>query len=158
LADRAPLPVALDVSVRERLPDPVEAAAYYVVAEALTNVAKYAHASGVTIDVTRENGHARIEVRDDGVGGAVPGRGSGLRGLAARWEPLGGELVLARPAGPGPTLRATIPCGCPPASGHRGALVPRRGVRVRAPARQIAAHPAPAEAQLGRRHAVDSDP
>src|SRR5262245_39799033 len=64
LADRAPLPVELDVSIHERLPDPVEAAAYYVVAEALTNVAKYAHASEVTVGVARENGHARIEVRD----------------------------------------------------------------------------------------------
>ena len=92
LADRAPLPVELDVCIQERLPDPVEAAAYYVVAEALTNVAKYAQASEVTVELERGNGHACIEVRDDGIGGAVAGRGSGLRGLADRVEALGGRL------------------------------------------------------------------
>jgi signal transduction histidine kinase len=111
LADRAPLPVELDVSVHDRLPVPVEAAAYYVVAEALTNVAKYAGATGVTVGVARENGHARIEVSDDGVGGANADGGSGLRGLADRVEALGGELVVDSPAGAGTTLRATIPCG-----------------------------------------------
>ena len=110
LADRAPLPVELDVSIHERLPDPVEAAAYYVVAEALTNVAKYAQASGVSVGLARANGHACIEVRDDGIGGAVAGRGSGLRGLADRVEALGGRLLLDSPAGAGTTLRAEIPC------------------------------------------------
>ena len=110
LADRAPLPVELDVSIRERLPDPVEAAAYYVVAEALTNVAKYAHASGVSVGVARQNGNACIEVRDDGVGGAAATRGTGLRGLADRVEALGGRFVVDSPAGAGTTLRAEIPC------------------------------------------------
>jgi PAS domain S-box-containing protein len=110
LADRAPLPVELDVCIQERLPDPVEAAAYYVVAEALTNVAKYAQASGVSVELERGNGHACIEVRDDGIGGAVPGRGSGLRGLADRVEALGGRLIVDSPAGAGTTLRAEIPC------------------------------------------------
>jgi signal transduction histidine kinase len=110
LADRAPLPVELDVCITERLPDPVEAAAYYVVAEALTNVAKYAQASAVIVELERGNGHACIEVRDDGIGGAVPGGGSGLRGLADRVEALGGRLVLESPAGAGTTLRAEIPC------------------------------------------------
>ena len=110
LADRAPLPVELDVCIHERLPDPVEAAAYYVVAEALTNVAKYARASEVTVELGRGNGHACIEVRDDGIGGAVAGKGSGLRGLADRVEALGGRLVLESPAGAGTTLRAEIPC------------------------------------------------
>ena len=82
-----------------RLPDPVEAAAYYVVAEALTNVAKYARASEVFVDVGRSNGHARIEVRDDGVGGAQAGGGSGLRGLADRVEALGGWLEVDSPVG-----------------------------------------------------------
>jgi PAS domain S-box-containing protein len=109
LADRAPLPVELSVDVEGRLPDPVEAAAYYVVAEALTNVAKYAHASEVSVGVARTNGHARIEVRDDGVGGAEPRDGSGLRGLADRVEALGGELEVNSPVGAGTTLRATIP-------------------------------------------------
>ena len=76
----------------ERLPEPVETAAYYVVAEALTNVAKYAQASGVVVRVERLNGVARVEVADDGVGGADPARGSGLRGLADRVEALGGRL------------------------------------------------------------------
>ncbi len=110
LADRAPLPVELSVELSGRLPDPVEAAAYYVVAEALTNVAKYAHASGVFVDVARSNGHARIEVRDDGVGGAAAGGGSGLRGLADRVEALGGWLEVDSPVGAGTTLRAQIPC------------------------------------------------
>jgi PAS domain S-box-containing protein len=110
LADRAPLPVELDVCIPERLPDPVEAAAYYVVAEALTNVAKYAQASEVIVELGRGNGNACIEVRDDGIGGAVPDRGSGLRGLADRVEALGGRLVLDSPAGAGTTLRAEIPC------------------------------------------------
>jgi signal transduction histidine kinase len=109
VADRAPVPVELNVSLSERLPDPVEAAAYYVVAEALTNVAKYARATEVTVGVERTNGHARIEVRDDGVGGAVPGSGSGLRGLADRVEALGGRLVIDSPVGAGTTLRAEIP-------------------------------------------------
>ena len=98
------------MTLTERLPDPVEAAAYYVVAEALTNVVKYAQATEVTVGVERHNGNARIEVRDDGVGGAVAGRGSGLRGLADRVEALGGRLDVESPVGAGTTLRAEIPC------------------------------------------------
>jgi signal transduction histidine kinase len=110
LADRSRLPVELSVELEGRLPDPVEAAAYYVVAEALTNVAKYAEASEVTVGVVRENGHARIEVSDDGIGGADATGGSGLRGLADRVEALGGRLFVESPAGAGTTLRAEIPC------------------------------------------------
>jgi PAS domain S-box-containing protein len=111
LATRALLPVELELALGdERLPGPVEAAAYYVVAEALTNVAKYAHASEVTVGVKRANGQARIEVRDDGVGGAAAEGGSGLRGLADRVEALGGRFVLNSPEGGGTTLRAEIPC------------------------------------------------
>jgi PAS domain S-box-containing protein len=110
LADRATLPVELQIELDQRLPDPVEAAAYYVVAEALTNVAKYARATGVAVAIERGDGSARIEVRDDGVGGAAPERGSGLRGLSDRVEALGGRLVLDSPAGTGTTLRAEIPC------------------------------------------------
>ncbi|RKQ91314.1 histidine kinase [Solirubrobacter pauli] len=109
VADRAPIPVALSVDLEERLPDPVEAAAYYVVAEALTNVAKYAHATGVTVGVERADGLALIVVRDDGVGGAAAGRGSGLRGLADRVEALGGRLEIDSPLGAGTTVRAEIP-------------------------------------------------
>ena len=110
LATRAPLPVELDVDLgEERLPGPVEAAAYYLVAEALTNVAKYAQASAVTVGVERVNGHACIEVRDDGVGGAATEGGSGLRGLADRVEALGGRFLVSSPEGAGTTLRAEIP-------------------------------------------------
>jgi PAS domain S-box-containing protein len=109
LASRAPLPVEVEFDLSERLPGPVEAAAYYVVAEALTNVAKYARATGVSVGVGRSNGHACIEVRDDGVGGAAADRGSGLRGLADRVEALGGRFTLSSPAGAGTTLRAEIP-------------------------------------------------
>jgi signal transduction histidine kinase len=95
----------------ERLPAAVETAAYFVVAEALTNVAKYARASAATVSVARVDGHAVIEVRDDGVGGADPRSGSGLRGLSERIAALDGELELASPAGAGTTVRARLPCG-----------------------------------------------
>jgi PAS domain S-box-containing protein len=108
LAARAPLPVEIDVP-DERLPAPVEAAAYYVVSEALTNVAKYARASLVRVQVGRENGTARVEVADDGVGGAEESNGSGLRGLADRVEALGGRLAIDSPPGRGTVLRAEIP-------------------------------------------------
>ena len=101
LAARAPLPVEVSFSLGERLPGPVEAAAYYVVAEALTNVAKYACASVVSVGVGRSNGAALIEVRDDGVGGAAAEGGSGLRGLADRVEALGGRLESGQSTGRG---------------------------------------------------------
>jgi signal transduction histidine kinase len=106
----APMPIELDVLGGERLPEPVEAAAYYVVAEALANVAKYASASAVSVTVQRHNGIAVVEVADDGSGGADPAVGSGLRGLADRVEALGGTLVLDSPPGVGTRLRAEIPC------------------------------------------------
>ena len=109
LADRALIPVELDVALAERLPDAVEAAAYYVVAEALTNVAKYAGASLVRIRVARAGMRALIEVADDGAGGAHPDGGTGLRGLADRVEALGGRLEIESPRGGGTTLRADIP-------------------------------------------------
>ncbi len=110
LAGRAPLPVEI-LAPKERLPPPVEAAAYYVVSEALTNVAKYAQASSVDIRVTRLNGSAIVEVSDDGVGGADPMQGSGLRGLADRVEALDGRLHVESAAGRGTVVRAEIPCG-----------------------------------------------
>jgi signal transduction histidine kinase len=109
LADRAPLPVELDQAAGERLPAPVEAAAFYVVAEALTNVAKYADASSVRVSVTRLNGHAVVEVADDGRGGADPSRGSGLRGLVDRVSALDGTLSVDSPEGGGTRVRAEIP-------------------------------------------------
>jgi signal transduction histidine kinase len=110
LAYGSPVPIELSVPIEERLPEPVEAAAYYVVAEALTNVAKYASASSVSVRVGSRNGRAVVEVSDDGVGGADPARGSGLRGLADRVEALGGMLAVESPAGEGTRLRAEIPC------------------------------------------------
>jgi signal transduction histidine kinase len=109
LAGRAPLPVELAEIPRERLPGPIEAAAYFVVAEALTNVVKYAHASQAVVRISRHNGSAIVEVADDGVGGADPGRGSGLRGLADRVSALDGKIVIESPAGSGTRLRAEIP-------------------------------------------------
>jgi signal transduction histidine kinase len=110
VADRAPLPVELSVSLGpDRLPGPVEAAAYYVVSEALANVAKYADASVVRITIDRVDGTARIVVADDGVGGAHPDGGSGLRGLADRVEALNGRLTIDSPLGAGTTLRADLP-------------------------------------------------
>jgi signal transduction histidine kinase len=93
----------------DRLPEPIEAAAYFVVAEALTNVVKYAHASQATVSVSRDNGRAVVEVADDGIGGADPGRGSGLRGLADRVSALDGSMELDSPAGAGTRLRAEMP-------------------------------------------------
>ncbi len=109
LAGRAPIPVELADVPEDRLPEPIEAAAYFVVAEALTNVVKYAHASQATVTVERVNGHAVVEIADDGIGGADPDRGSGLRGLADRVSALDGRMRLDSPAGAGTRLRAEIP-------------------------------------------------
>jgi len=109
LAGRSPVPVELAGTPPERLPAAVEAAAYFVVAEALTNVVKYANASQARVSVSRSNGHAVVEVADDGIGGADPARGSGLRGLADRISALDGTLELRSPDGAGTLLRAEIP-------------------------------------------------
>ena len=108
LAHRALVPVQVSVDAR-RFPAAVEAAAYFVCAEALTNVAKYACASFVRIDVHRDTGRLVVEIVDDGVGGADPGRGSGMRGLADRVEALGGEFSVHSPAGTGTRMLAAIP-------------------------------------------------
>ena len=109
LAARAPLPVEIDSVPAERLPQQIEAAAFYVVSESLTNVAKYAQASYARVSVTCEDGHALIEVVDDGVGGADAGKGSGLRGLADRVEALDGVFAIESPTGAGTCVRAAIP-------------------------------------------------
>jgi signal transduction histidine kinase len=111
LAERAPLPVSLDQMPAERLPAPVEAAAYFVVAEALTNVVKYADASTAAVRIRRNGSYAVVEVRDDGVGGADPTVGTGLRGLADRLAALDGRLEVHSPPGEGTTVRAEVPCG-----------------------------------------------
>ena len=110
LAHRAPLPVELEATPGERLPDRVESAAYFVVAEALTNVAKYAQATHASVNVTRDDGQVLVEVSDDGVGGADPATGSGLRGLLDRVSALGGRLEVDSRPGRGTTVRAAIPC------------------------------------------------
>ena len=113
LAARSAVPVQILQVPPGRLPDPVETSAYFVVAEALTNAAKHARCSQVQVGVYVENGSAAVEVRDDGVGGANPGSGSGLRGLADRVSALGGRLEIESPAGEGTTVRARIALGAP---------------------------------------------
>jgi PAS domain S-box-containing protein len=108
LASRSPVPVKLSIP-SERLPQSVEAAAYFVVSEALANVAKYADASLVEVTVERQNGRVLVEVGDDGVGGADPMQGTGLRGLADRLSALDGRLEVDSPAGAGTRVRAEIP-------------------------------------------------
>ena len=110
LARRAGLPVELCAELDHRLPRTIEAAAYYIVAEALTNTSKHACASRVRVHVRHANGTALVEVADDGLGGADPPNGSGLRGLADRVEALGGTLELESRPGVGTTLRARVPC------------------------------------------------
>jgi PAS domain S-box-containing protein len=111
LANRSSVPVELTDVPEQPLPSPVEAAAYYVVAESLTNVAKYANAKHATVRIMQDNGSAVIEVEDDGVGGANAAAGSGLRGLADRIEALDGRLTVESPPGRGTRVRAVIPCG-----------------------------------------------
>jgi signal transduction histidine kinase len=108
LTAHAPLPVDFDVS-DVRLPEQLEAAAYYLIAEALANVGKYANANRARVCVEVGDGEAVLEVADDGRGGADPGAGSGLRGLADRIEALQGRLEVVSPKGGGTTLRAVIP-------------------------------------------------
>jgi signal transduction histidine kinase len=110
LATRAPVPVRIVGEVQRRAPAPVEVAAYYVVCESLTNVAKYAQAATVTVSVAREGCRLVVEVADDGVGGAEPSRGSGLRGLESRVEALGGRLYVSSPPRGGTVVRAVLPC------------------------------------------------
>ena len=109
LADRAPLPVDLSVHLDDRPPEPLEEAAYFVVAEALTNVARYASARTASVIVRREADDVLVEVTDDGSGGADPDAGSGLRGLIDRVEALGGRLEVQSPADRGTTVRAWLP-------------------------------------------------
>jgi signal transduction histidine kinase len=109
LARRSAIPVELQLNTDNRLPEPIEAAAYYVVSEALTNAAKHSRASAVWVDVETQDGGVRISIRDDGVGGATPSRGSGLLGLKDRVESLGGEIELDSSSGNGTSLRVAIP-------------------------------------------------
>jgi signal transduction histidine kinase len=109
LARRSPIPVDLQVHADERLPEPVEVSAYYVIAEALTNTAKHARASAVRVEVEVAAEVLRVAVRDDGVGGADLTGGTGLAGLKDRVEALGGRILLDSPRGAGTALRAEFP-------------------------------------------------
>jgi signal transduction histidine kinase len=110
LATRSPVPTDVDCELPGRVGEPVELAAYFVVCEALANVAKYARATTAAVRVRRENGLLSVEVADDGVGGADETHGSGLRGLADRVEALDGTLRVTSPAGAGTIVRAELPC------------------------------------------------
>jgi PAS domain S-box-containing protein len=114
IAVRSPVPVDLDGELADRLPPPHEAALFFTASEALTNVGRYARATRVSIRLWREDGRAVIEVADDGVGGADPSTGTGLRFLADRVEALGGFLEVASPSGAGTTIRAGVPLGVDP--------------------------------------------
>jgi signal transduction histidine kinase len=138
LAGRSPVPVQLSV-LPERLPASMAAGVYFTCSEALANVAKYAHASSVTIEVAHVDRALRVVVADDGVGGADLARGSGLVGLKDRAEALGGRLTVTSPAGAGTTVEVLIPWTRAGAGGPAGSAdstassPPRPGVR---PARQ----------------------
>ena len=105
------MPVKIEHAPVERLGPTVEITAYFVVAEALTNVARYAEAGAASVRVERLGGVLHVEVRDDGRGGATMHGGSGLRGLLDRVSALGGTLFVESPEGIGTLLRAELPCG-----------------------------------------------
>jgi signal transduction histidine kinase len=109
LARQAPLPVEVAVAAQRYTPA-VETAAYFVISEALTNVAKYAHATAATVTVKPANGWLIVDITDDGIGGADPAKGSGLNGLADRVAALGGLLQIDSPPGRGTQVRAELPC------------------------------------------------
>lgn len=107
---RSPVPVSLDVQLTTRLPATVESAAYFVVSEALTNIAKHAHATKAHVAIARSGDRLVAEIRDNGQGGADPDRGSGLRGLRDRVEGLGGSLYVISPPGGPTTISVEVPC------------------------------------------------
>jgi signal transduction histidine kinase len=109
LARRSPVPVELDIQTGSRYPPSAEAAAYYVVSEALTNTTKHADASQADVVVWEENGTLRLRVSDDGVGGARPQEGTGLTGLSDRVEALGGSIEVISPVGHGTVLEVSVP-------------------------------------------------
>ena len=109
------VPVRLDVQVEGRLPEQIEVAAYYAIAEALTNAAKHARASVVDVAVDIAGGVLRVRVSDNGCGGAIPADGSGLVGLKDRVEALGRQVWLTSPAGAGTTVKVALPLHRPPA-------------------------------------------
>jgi signal transduction histidine kinase len=110
LAERSSVPVMIADVPEERLGESIEAATYFVISESLANCAKYAHASNIRVSVTRRNGHAVVDIDDDGVGGADPSHGSGLRGLLDRVHALDGQFRFESPPGGGTHIHAEIPC------------------------------------------------
>jgi signal transduction histidine kinase len=133
LARRSAVPVALDLAIERRLPDAVEVAAYYVVAESLTNADKHAEASEVNVGANTDDVNLHLSIRDDGIGGADTRKGSGLIGLKDRVEALGGDLQIVSNPGSGTSLDVTIPleAGHPGHFGARGTIAspnaPRSG-------------------------------
>jgi signal transduction histidine kinase len=117
LARRSPIPVIVDMQTEPRLPEHVEVTAYYVASEGLTNAVKHAHASEVRITVDVDDRWIVLTIRDDGVGGADPSRGSGLIGLHDRVAALGGALAVDSEPGAGTVLTAQIPVAAPTAAG-----------------------------------------
>jgi len=109
LARRSPIPVELELQTETRLPEQVEVAAYYVVSEALANVAKHACASVAHVAIEAGDGMLRVAVRDNGLGGADPALGSGLLGLKDRAEAIGGRVSLESPPGAGTSLLVELP-------------------------------------------------
>jgi signal transduction histidine kinase len=110
------MPVELDIGDPVRLPERAEVAAYYVVSEGLSNAAKHARASVVHVEMNVESAVVEVSIRDDGVGGADPDRGSGLVGLRDRVEALGGTIQTTSPPGQGTCLQARIPLDQDPGS------------------------------------------
>lgn len=110
LGERSPIPVEIDTDLDERLPPAVEATAYFVVAEALTNAARHASAEQVHVRVWRDGGSLRVTIADDGVGGAAPGDGTGLRGMDDRVAALGGRSQWSSPPGAGTRIEVELPC------------------------------------------------
>ena len=109
LASRSPLRVRVEAT-DERFEDTLETAAYFVASEALTNAAKHARASQITVNAARRNGHLVVRVHDDGIGGALAADGSGLTGMTDRVAALGGSLAIESPAGGGTVITAVLPC------------------------------------------------
>jgi len=109
LARRAAIAVEVDVAAMARLPEPIEVAAYYVVSEALTNATKHARASVVCVAVEERDDRLHLSIRDDGVGGADPARGSGMIGLRDRAEALGGSIEVSSPPGEGTLILVQLP-------------------------------------------------
>jgi signal transduction histidine kinase len=118
LAHRSPIPVNLELKADARLPEPIEVAAYYVASEALANVAKHAQASQIEVSLASRNGSLVLSIRDDGVGGAYPGRGSGLVGLQDRVEALGGTIKIDSSTEQGTCVAVTLPLATEAAQGR----------------------------------------